>query len=226
MYGQSVACVALCEAFAMTQDQRLAGPAQRALDFILSQSTRGDTARTDTSVLGWYVMAVESARRAGLSVPPNALSAIRSYLDGASSDATPGQYAYRKGGRPSPDMTAEAMFVQQLLGRTRVEPIMEESARFILLTPPRWRDGAPTHYWYYATLAMFQHQGEAWKQWNESLVPELLKNQRRDSNAAGSWDPQDEWSRTCGRVYQTCICTLSLEVYYRYRPAGMPLERP
>ena len=64
---------------------------------------------------------------------------------------------------------------------------------------------------------MFQHQGEAWKKWNESLVPELLAHQRKDGAPAGSWDPTDPWSKMGGRVYQTAVCTLSLEVYYRYR---------
>lgn len=226
MYGQTVACVALCEAFAMTQDQTLAIPTRRAFDFILAQSTRTASTRLDTSVLGWYVMAVESARRAGLAVPANALASTKSFLSSAASASSPGRYSSRKGESASPDMTAEAMFVQQLLGHARTEPAMDESARFILQTPPRWRDGAPTHYWYYATLALFQHQGDAWTKWNEAIVPELLGNQRTDANAAGSWDPQDEWSRTCGRVYQTAICTLSLEVYYRYKPAGMTTHQP
>lgn len=226
MYGQTVACVALCEAFAMTQDQTLASPARRAFEFILTQSSRTDTTTLDTSVLGWYVMAVESARRAGVAVPATALSSTKVFLASAASPSAPGRYSPRKGGTPSPDMTAEAMFVRQLLGHARTEPAMDESARFILQTPPRWRDGAPTHYWYYATLALFQHQGDSWKHWNEAIVPELLSNQRTDANAAGSWDPQDEWSRTCGRIYQTAICTLSLEVYYRYKPAGMTPDRP
>ena len=94
---------------------------------------------------------------------------------------------------------------------------MEQSAGYILATPPRWGEGAPTYYWYYATLALFQHQGDAWKQWNERLVAELLKNQQQDGASKGSWAPTDEWSRMGGRVYQTAVCTLSLEVYYRYK---------
>jgi hypothetical protein len=46
----------------------------------------------------------------------------------------------------------------------------------------------------------------------------LLTNQRQSGAAAGSWDPRDNWSKIGGRVYQTAICTLCLEVYYRYLP--------
>ncbi|MCC6678324.1 MAG: PD40 domain-containing protein [Phycisphaerales bacterium] len=222
MYAQTIASVALCEALAMTRDPALAGPARRAVAVVMEGVGRSGARRSDdTSVLGWQVMAVESARRAGIEVSGATLAAAERFLDRVSERGAPGRYAYTPGGRASAAMTAEAMFVRQLIGHGREEARMGESARFILETPPRWNAGAPTYYWYYATLALFQQQGEAWTAWNEALAPELLNNQRRDGHAAGSWDPQDEWSRLGGRIYQTAVCTLSLEVYYRYRPAGM-----
>lgn len=239
MYSQTVATVALCEALAMTRDPKLAGPTRRAVAFLdenaLKRTPRGSGAKAvsdNTSVLGWQVMAIKSARRAGIEVSGVTNDAARSWLDYVRDAARPGRYAYRRGDAPSPAMTAEAMFVQQLLGHTRDEAAMKQSAEFILTAIPRWTaasnppsprdaagDPAPsTYYWYYATLALFQHQGESWKTWNEALVPALLSNQHAQGPAAGSWDPQDQWSRLGGRVYQTAICTLSLEVYYRYRP--------
>jgi hypothetical protein len=218
MYGQTVGAVALCEAFAMTRDPALADPARRAVEFVLARANKSGRADDrDTSVLGWLVFTVESARRAGFVVPQTTFDSARNWLTHVSDARTPGRYAYTRGDRPSAAMTAEAMFVQQLLGRDRAEPLMQNSARFILESPPRWRDGAPTFYWYYATLALFQHQGEAWKTWNGQLVPELLAHQHRQGPAAGSWDTTDSFSRLGGRVYQTAVCTLSLEVYYRYK---------
>ncbi len=221
MYGQTVATVALCEALSMTKDQTLAGPARRAVQFVLQTAAKPRSARTsdeDTSVLGWLVMTVESARRAGIAVPRDVFDSAARWLDSVAATGAPGRYAYSAGRAPSAAMTAEAMFVRQLLGHARTEAPMEQSAAFILQTPPKWENGAPTYYWYYATLALFEHQGDSWKRWNEGLRPELLGHQRRDSAAAGSWDPQDEWSKLGGRIYQTAICTLSLEVYYRYKP--------
>ena len=41
------------------------------------------------------------------------------------------------------------------------------------------------------------------------------KNRREN----GSWDPQqDEWGSRSGRLYQTCMNTYMLEVYYRHLP--------
>ncbi|MGH7242576.1 MAG: hypothetical protein ACREJD_04085 [Phycisphaerales bacterium] len=219
MYGQTLSTVAMCEALAMTKDQKLAGPTRRAVEFVLRTAASRDGARReeDTSVLGWLVMTVESARRAGIAVPRDVFEGAGNWLESASS-GTPGRYAYARGGAPSAAMTAEAMFVQQILGHSRDEVRMKESAAFILSNPPKWDGAAPTYHWYYATLALFQHQGDAWDRWNRQLSPILVEHQRRDGTASGSWDPQDEWSRLGGRLYQTAVCTLSLEVYYRYKP--------
>jgi hypothetical protein len=226
MYSQSIATVALCEAYAMTRDRRLGDAAGRAVGFMCEGVKRAASRRQDdrsraddTSVLGWQVMAMESARRSGFTVPETTFRSAGLFLDKAAAPRAPGRYAYRPGEPPSAAMTAEAMFVRQLMGHTREEERMRQSAAFILETPPRWKDGAFTYYWYYATLALFQHQGPEWAQWNEALVPELLANQRTDAGAAGSWDPHDQYSRLGGRIYQTAVCTLSLEVYYRYKPA-------
>lgn len=216
MYGQTIGCVALCEAFAMTRDPRLAEAARSAIAVVLDPR-RGDRGTAaGTAVVGWQIMAVESARRAGLSVPNDTFTAAGRWLDSIAERPGSGRYAHRAGEAPSAAMTAEAMFVRHLLGSPSTERRMGESAAFLLETPPRWREGAPTHSWYYATLALFQHGGESWRSWNEALVPELVANQRSDGCCAGSWDPQDRWSTLGGRHYQTAICALSLEVYYRY----------
>lgn len=226
MYSHTIATVALCEAFAMTRDGTLEAPTKRAARFLFHGAARAGGGRNGTSVLGWEVMAVESARRAGIETPRTTFESARRFLDSMAAPGEPGKYAYRRGDAPNAAMTAEAMFVRQLLGHSREEPRMAQSAAFILDTPPRWKDGAPTYYWYYATLALFQQQGDTWEQWNSSLTPELLKNQRDDGPTIGSWDPQDEWSKLGGRVYQTAVCTLSLEVYYRYRAQGLETPTP
>jgi WD40-like Beta Propeller Repeat len=229
MYGQTIATVALCEAYAMTRDEKLAEPTRRTIDFVLARAAearRGSASKSDTAVLGWLVMTVESARRAGFDPPPAVFESARAWLDTVAASRHRGRYAYAPGQSPSPAMTAEAMFVQQLLGRAAEDPRMLESAEFVAATVPTWSSDAPTHHWYYATLALFQHQGEPWKRWNEALARELVAHQRTDGPEAGSWDPQDRWSRAGGRVYQTAVCALSLEVYYRYRVPSTAIGSP
>ncbi|MFN0132388.1 MAG: hypothetical protein ACKVW3_07660 [Phycisphaerales bacterium] len=221
LYSQSVATVALCEAYAMSKDARVGDAARRALRFLEDRSARPSSDPADTGVLGWQLMAVHSARRCGFATSNLTLDRARRWL--AQIDRGLGRFAYTRDGEPSPAATAEVMVVSQLLGHRRDEPAMKAAAEFILTAPPAWNGRAPTYYWYYATLALFQQQGEAWKAWNDRLAPELLEGQHRDGPAKGSWNPQDQWSRLGGRIYQTAVCTLSLEIYYRYSPVGLDL---
>lgn len=225
MYSHGIATIALSEALGMSGDEALRRPVQRAADFIVAaRNTRIGGWRYDprqagdTSVLGWQIMALKSARLAGVEVPQVAFDAARDWLDLVSRRNGPGLYAYQPNRRYSVPMTAEGMFVRQLLDAPRDDSATTVSVELISRHPPKWDESVNTYYWYYATLALFHHQGERWQAWNESLTRALLAHQRRDECAAGSWDPIGEWAPTAGRVYQTAICTLMLEVYYRYLP--------
>lgn len=226
MYSHGIATIALCEAYGMSGDPALRDPVERAVAFIVN--ARNDVQGGwryepgqpgDTSVLGWQVMAMQSARKCGINVPEVALDNARGWLEKVALSGRPGLYAYQVGAPVSMSMTAEGMFVQQLLGAQRGDPRMDQSAQFILRELPDWERNANTYGWYYATLALYQHHGPAWQQWNERLSTQLVGAQRQDGSAAGSWDPSDRWSTIGGRVYQTAICCLTLQVYYRYLPS-------
>jgi hypothetical protein len=88
---------------------------------------------------------------------------------------------------------------------------------FIMQELPK--DGqANLYYWYYATLSLFQLQGDDWQSWNAALQEQLLRRQRTDGNLAGSWDADTVWGGYGGRVYTTALAAMCLEVYYRYLP--------
>jgi hypothetical protein len=99
---------------------------------------------------------------------------------------------------------------------------LRKQADLLRAKPPRWdSDGASVdfYYWYYATYAMNQWGGAAWREWEKALGRALLPMQRRSDrpdNFHGSWDPADAWGEEGGRVYSTALCALMLEVYYRY----------
>ncbi|HVP73358.1 MAG TPA: carboxypeptidase regulatory-like domain-containing protein, partial [Phycisphaerales bacterium] len=225
MYSHGIASIAIAESLGMTGDRRLREPARLAVEFIENARNRNvggwryePRQAGDTSVAGWQVMALMSAKRAGLVTPDEAFAGASAWMEKVMTPNQPGLYAYQPGQPHSASMTAEGMFIQQLLGVPRDDPRMRGSVQEILGNLPRWDEAASTYYWYYATLAMFQYQGDDWEKWNGELTRVLLKNQRTSGQASGSWDPQDNWSRIGGRVYQTAICTLCLEVYYRYLP--------
>jgi hypothetical protein len=233
MYSHGIATIALAEAYGMTGDARLEDAVKAAVDFIYdarNTNVGGWRYRPgqmgDTSVLGWQIMALTSARRAQIEVPDEAFDVADHWLGLVGQSSRPGLYAYQPQRQVTPAMTAEGMFVRQLLGTDRDDPRMRGSAAYVLQNPPRWEPGANTYYWYYATLALFQHQGRPWARWNEAVKDVLLANQRTAGRAAGSWDPEGQWARVAGRVYQTAMATLTLEVYYRYLPSFVEDSTP
>jgi hypothetical protein len=78
------------------------------------------------------------------------------------------------------------------------------------------KDKCDLYYWYYETLCTFQHGGDLWKQWNEALKPTLLAMQSMAGDNNGSFDPSGPYSEQWGRVGQTALSILCMEVYYRY----------
>jgi hypothetical protein len=75
------------------------------------------------------------------------------------------------------------------------------------------------YYSYYATQAMHHWGGEHWEKWNSVMRDQLVASQSHSGDSAGSW-PTDrsQHSETGGRLYTTCLCIMTLEVYYRYLP--------
>ena len=116
-------------------------------------------------------------------------------------------------------LTAAGLFLRFMMSQDPDEtPVMERAADTLLTSPPAWDDrgGIDFYYWFYGSYAMYQVGGEHWKKWRAAVVPTVLKNQRRDGSASGSWDPVSVWSGGGGRVYSTAMCTLTLQASYRY----------
>ena len=82
-YEHPVGVMALAEAYAMTGDPALRGPAQKGVDMILARQNRGaggkeydrlgwdyttPTKRNDNSITGWNIMALKSALAGGLNI--------------------------------------------------------------------------------------------------------------------------------------------------------------
>ena len=202
----------------------------------------------DTSVFGWQVMALTSAARAGIDVPAEALQASREWLDQVNTDRNSGLYSYQPGERFTPTTLPKPISRKRSEIRDQKSEIgekqngdrpaltsdlrpltsgsvMQSSADFIVRNLPNWKIEPNTYYWYYATLALYQHGGPAWEKWNAAITKQLLDNQNTTGTKAGSWDPIDRWSKIGGRIYQTALCTLCLEVYYRYLPMYGRLPR-
>jgi hypothetical protein len=228
-YTHAQCTIAACELFAMTRDEKYRRPAQAAIDYILrTQSPEGGwrynpNIDTDISVTGWVVMALQSARMAGLEVPDAALSRVGEYLDRAAQYGG-SRYPYQINGDVRLSMTAEALLMRQYLGWRRDDPRLADGVEWI--TSPEnlidFNRNRNVYYWYYATQVAHHFEGEQWKRWNKVMKQTLPKQQVARGKEAGSWDPDsptpDQWASSGGRLYVTCLSICMLEVYYRYMP--------
>jgi hypothetical protein len=225
MYDQGIAGMALCEAYGISRDPALLLPSSNVVAFIArAQNKEGgwryqpDSQDTDMSVFGWQFMALHSARMSGIPCPSNALDRAIAWLDRVSGGQSGGVYGYQspnETGRPA--MSACGMFCRQLQKIPPTDARMKETAGF-LRTRSLPGSNVDFYYLYYTTLALYQHQGEVWEEWNQRVKEVLPPLQRKTGSEAGSWDPQGQYGGQMGRCISTAMGTLSLEVYYRFLP--------
>ena len=94
------------------------------------------------------------------------------------------------------------------------------AARLLVGKLPRWdktTGSIDLYAWYYGSYALYQHGGQAWRDWSKALNQALIEPQRKDGNSKGSWDPEpDVWGEDGGRVFTTALGALTLQSYYRY----------
>ena len=212
MYNHTIATIAIAEAFTMTGDLSLKMPMLGAVRHLLSaQQARGgwgytsqrSTGRNDMSVTGWAVMALSSARSAGVIIPDRTILALIDFVGETTAPDAHVYYARLENGRIiekpidtplrrySPSTTAIGLLVRQLLGWRTDASVLVRQQRILLGEPPdldkfRGGDASELHsgyYWYYGTLAMFNQGGDGWDEWNDHLRAALRPAQDRSLDA-------------------------------------------
>ncbi len=242
-YTHPIATFALCEAACLMPDATLRATANRAVTrLIRGQNTSGafdynlkPTQRNDLSYTGWCVQALWAAQRAKLEahgLTEAAAKAIKGVKGNYRSIPSPGRLEEETGsfgyaGPGKSGLTGTGVLCLQLLGERASTEARGGSTTLESITAA-W-DGRNTHnkvyHWYYITQAKFFIGGIQWARWNQQLIPLLIKNQIRQGTRGGTeetgyWQPPRNvagHSDAEGRVMNTCLCTMMLETYYRYR---------
>ena len=246
-YQHGMATYALCEAYTMTKDERLAPVITQAVAYILkgerpdggwayNYSLAPDTdgkINSDTSVSGWQIQALKAAKLTGLPIDGihEALDNSMKNLDRVFNPKN-GSYGYRKAGDHTYTLTGVGV-LSKVVYEGRIDFKARAGIKDILAGPPVNYD-APTanlYAWYYNTQACFQVGGSAWQKWNRMFQDELVAHQSPE----GFWIPTKGLTpdgkprepgglavadTIDGQLYRTCLCALMLEVYYRYLPSG------
>ena len=222
LYTQGLVGIVLSEAYAMTQDPRLAGPAQLALNFIMeSQDPVGGGWRYsprqpgDTSVVGWQLMALKSGYMANLQVSPLTVKNAEVFLDSVQSEDG-AMYGYTDPGN-GPGTSAVGLLCRMYLGWKKDHPSLQRGVEILGNRGPT----ANLYYNYYATQVMHHFEGDAWVQWNAKMRDRLIDSQATAGHEAGSWYEGFDTGHgpeVAGRLYITSLATMILEVYYRHLP--------
>ena len=261
-YENGVCTMALAEAYGMSLDARLREPAQRGINYILSQQNgQGDgygglgwnyTApkdRNDSSVSGWCVMALKSAKAVDLDVGQG-MEGSKQFFDRAWNAANNNgagitdQYSDRSGFPYTWDAASNKTFkhdrsaiglcIGVFLGHNAGDMMLESLANDVMARAFDEKDKnyqiatwpVNTYYLYYNTMGIFQVGGERWAQWNGTMHDTLIGAQRKaDDCFNGSWDSEGTLfhGNKTGRILSTAYCVLSLQVYYRYKQMTKPV---
>ena len=243
-YQHAIATYAICEAYGMTKVPMLKEVAVKAIDIIIKGQTSNGGWRyalspedkdNDTSCAGWCAQALKAAKLAGVE-HEGLENSIRQAIKGFKANAAPGG-GFGYVGPGAGGLTGTGVLCMQLLGAAK-EPEVRDGLRWLEQATCKWDEAwlaCPLYYWYYATQAKFHAGGETWTAWNKQFSVELVKNQivlkgaGIDGKDIGYWElPKANGvqvkDHSTGLVYNTTLCCLMLEVYYRYLPTYKPPE--
>lgn len=186
----------------------------------------------DTSVAGWQVLALKSAKEAGVALDPKCIDKIRIFFANHATGEN-GRTGYQGRSVSTEATTGVGMLARQFLLNEPDGPLVRDAARYLAGYAERaWPDRASRrrdadyYLWYNCALAMFQAGGEPWQRWNRVVRDTLIELEEHGGCKEGSWAPDPLWGGEGGRIYTTALAALTLEVYYRYvgqDEAGEPM---
>ncbi len=249
-YTQPIAAYALSEAYGLTKVPSVKEAAIKALKIIVKgQNPSGSfnynlvpSTRDDLSYAAWCVQALKAAKMSGLYGDVEGLDecmqkAIAGMKVHYGESGGYGGFGYSHSGNAQSGLTGAGVLCLQFLGDADSKECQGGLAglanwEFNWETP---RPGSFLYYMYYVTQAKFQQGGGSWTAWNNQFKPALMKHQDVVGKEAsgyvdhlgkpqeiGSWVSPAKAEHTGGNpIMETILCTLMLEVYYRYLPTFM-----
>ena len=243
-YTHPIATYALCEAFKATPTPSVRRAAKRALAVIIRgqhptggwtynldpQAGAGGSYRDDTSYMGWCIQALVAGYASGLEVDGLEAAMTRAVEGVCGNGREDGGFGYTSPGRTG--LTGVGVLCLELLGagdrpaaRRGAALLQEASLDWDAWAQQPYSGGSPVYYWYYVTQVKFKAGGTVWDRWNRQMRTELVSNQVVINDAAtdaegrpvdiGYWDSPSASEHSDGRVQDTCLTALQLEVYYR-----------
>ena len=219
MYGHAIGTLALVEAFAVSKDRTLLGPAQSAVNFIQrAQGPNGSWGyqpgtKGDTSITGWQLQVLYAATLSkDVKVDPRVVKQAVAFLDAVAAGEKKEKYGYSDNAAAAAGtaLTAIGLWSRHCFdGWKPTTPGMAAGVEGLMTRAPGGTTAQPRantpvlepYLYYYATQVLFRHGGDEWKDWNEGpkaadgtrkngLRDWLVNTQvQKEGREFGSWDP-------------------------------------
>ena len=219
MYGHGFATLFLGEIYGMNpQDKRVRDALVRAVDLILGTQNDDGGWRynpvpydADISVTICQIMALRSARNAGIKVPKQTIDRAVNYVQRCQNADGGFKYMLQAGGSAWPRTAGgvASLFYAGVYDDDSIKRGLDYLTRSAL---PGQRAAGQAHYYYghyYAVQAMYLAGGEEWDRWWPAIRDELLSKQASN----GGW-----LDHHAGGAYATAMSLIILQMPKRYLP--------
>lgn len=185
----------------------------------------------DLSIAAWHIQALKACKVTRIEFPDmrGVMKKALAYVSARQADH--GGFGYvgtqPVGGASHHSLTGAGVLAFQMWNKgSRAE--VRKGARYILRKAKLDYNGEESDLYahYYHSQAMMQRGAEQWKKYNQMFRDQILLNQNEDGTwkkPGGKGEPKAVAAlygkdTPEGILYRTCLCTLMLEVYYRYLP--------
>lgn len=225
MYGHGFATLFLGEVYGMTPRGGESKQAERVHEALIkavrlierSQNNEGGWRYNpvpfdaDVSVTICQVMALRSARNAGIEVPKETIDKAVEYVKQCQNSDGGFRYQLTSGFSAWPRSAAgvSALFYAGVYK----DKAIDNGVKYVMSSGmPGGSQNTAAHYHYghyYSVQAMYLAGGEAWARWWPAVREEMIRNQRRD----GAWDDP-----SVGPAYGTAMSLIVLQMPKRFLP--------
>ena len=219
MYGHGFATLFLGEIYGMNpQDKRVRDALVRAVDLIIgTQNDEGGWRYNpvpydaDISVTICQIMALRSARNAGVKVPKQTIDRAVEYVHRCQNPDGGFKYMLQAGGSAWPRTAGgvSSLFYAGIYDDDSITGGLDYLVRNAL---PGRRTAGQAHYYYghyYAVQAMYLAGGDYWMRWWPAIRDELMGKQASN----GGW-----LDHHAGGAYATAMSLIILQMPKRYLP--------
>ncbi len=225
MYGHGFAALFLGEVYGMTAggaDTRTSDRVHEALVKSVRLIERTQNAEggwrynpvpfdADVSVTICQIMALRSARNAGLEVSKDVIDKAVQYVRDCQN--VDGGFMYMRGGGASAWPRSAAGVASLFYAGVYDDPAVQQGMRYLEATATPGTPRQEAHYWYgmyYTAQTMYLAGSEPWAKWWPAARAELLTRQRMET---GEWPDQG-----VGTAYGTAMALIVLQMPKRYLP--------